>query len=237
MAINFIKNVFEKKIDSFTHHAFVRYSVGEFNKEPLSINVGNSIKLQGGFEYVNVFERIFAKLAAPQISVKGSIPTTMDISEQLKNLGLDFEENRRFGKKGTLYTVSGSAAPEKLSKFFEEIIGCFFLLDLSAGSLKLKVKKKETPKIGSPTDKFVTLTLPKEYLKDVISEFLFDIKIDSFKNVEILHKYKIETIDVDQNLVNEDPLKAREQAVRKGRIERIVNIDGKEHKSEIMLNA
>ncbi len=238
MALNHIKNAFEKNIDSHTHHSFIRYSLGEFSKEPFIIKVGSAIKIWGSFEYVNVFARLLARLAKAEISVSGTIPTVKDIKSNLENSGLNVDEKRRtMGKKGMQYMIQGNISPEKAQKLFEELSGCYLLVDLSSGSLSMKVKKKETPKIGSPSDKFATLTLPKEFLKDVIDEFLFDHDIESFKDAEIMHKYRIDDIKVDEKLVNQEPNRAREEAVRKGVIKRLVKIDGEEYKSEFDFSA
>jgi len=238
MAINHIKNAYEKNIDDHTHHSFIRYSLGQFPKEPFTIKVGSAIKIWGSFEYVNVFVRFLSKLAKSTINVKGTIPTMKDIKSDLETAGLDVDEKRRtMGKKGMQYMVSGTISPEKAQKLFDDLAGCYLLLDLDSDKLKLKVKKKETPKIGKATPKFATLALPKEFLKEVIEEFLFDHDIESFKAAEITHTYLIDDIKVDEALVEKDPNRAREEAVRNGKIVRFVTIDGEEFKSEFDFSA
>ena len=238
MAINHIKNAFEKNKDPFMHHAFIRYSLGEFVKEPFIIKTGSTIKIWGGFEYVNVFARFFAKLASDSIEVNGCIPTMKEIKDKLEGAGFEVEEKRRvLGKKGTQFLIKGSLTPKNARDLFDDLVGCYMLLDLVCGKMKMKVKKKETPKIGKATDKFAALTLPKEFLKDVIAEFLFDHDIESFKEAEIVHTYRIDDIKVDEKLVSEDPNRAREEAIRIGKIIRIVKIDGEEFKSEFEFEA
>lgn len=233
MAINFIKNIFEKNVDEETHHAFTRYSIGTFIKEPLLVTVTKTVKVQAGFEYVNVLGRLFARLAQEPITVKGAIPTTQDITQALKDAGgLTFEKKRRFGKQGTLYVVEGVIEPDKAETVYDQLVGCYALLDLTTTNMKLKMKKKETPKIGSPTDKFATLTLPKEHLDTVKQEFLFDHTEKDFKKAEIVHTYLIEDVVADEQLVAEDPARARLEAKRKGVLKRSVTLDGKTFTTE-----
>jgi hypothetical protein len=233
MAINFIKNVSEKKVDPFTHHEFVRYSIGSFDKEPFTIQVGKNIKIQSGFEYVNTFCRFLASIATTNIEIGGAIPTAKDVLKILQDAGLKVTQDKRFGKKGAIYNVQGSLTPQKTTQLLNSLLGCYTLLDLTDGSRSMKVKKKETPKLGSPSEKFVTVVLPLSDLPKIIAEFLFDQKVTTFSSVQVLQTYEIVEIKVDEKLVLVEPERARTEALRKGRIIRRVIIDGKESKTEI----
>ena len=87
MAINFIRNIAEKKVDPFTHHEFVRYSIGSFVKEPFTVKVGKMIKIQAGFEYVNTLIRFVASLSSATFEINGAIPTAKDIGTILTQAG------------------------------------------------------------------------------------------------------------------------------------------------------
>jgi hypothetical protein len=64
---------------------------------------------------------------------------------------------------------------------------------------------------------------------DIVKEFAFDV--DDFKTLSIKHIFKIEDIIVSKEFES-DFEKARLNAKRKGKIIRILNVDGKEIKKE-----
>ncbi|MBW3011609.1 hypothetical protein KY311_00330 [Candidatus Woesearchaeota archaeon] len=231
MAINFVKNIAQGKIDSATHYAFVRYGMGEFVKEDLIIKFGSSVKLSGGFEYVNVFVKFVASLCDEDIEIKGVIPTINDISSALAKYGIEVEGKTRYGKKGKKYDIDVTLSPEKAMQFIDEFYDMYLLLDLKSGKRSVKVKKKETPKIGSPSEKFVSAALAKEDAAKVKEEFLFDVDA-GVKEAVVKHTYKITNIDVDESLLEKDALKARLEAKREGVLVRKVIADGKEIEKE-----
>ncbi|MBW3013781.1 hypothetical protein KY335_00895 [Candidatus Woesearchaeota archaeon] len=231
--MNFIKQIANKKTDSYTHNAFVRYGPGEFVKEDFIVKkIGKNIKIWGGFEWCNVLLKFVASFCSGVVSVNGTIPTTRDVGPELKKLGVDFEEKRRFGKKGSKYEIKTTLPADTVRKMINQVYDFYLMLDLKCGNYIVKMKKKETPKIGSPSDKFVSAVIPVDHLKAFIDEFLFDCGVSDFKSVVIKHTYKVEKIILDEKLAAKDPLAARLQAKRKGTVIRVIDIDGKEIKKE-----
>ncbi|MBW3018105.1 hypothetical protein KY325_03030, partial [Candidatus Woesearchaeota archaeon] len=171
--MNFIRLIAQNKVDKTVHHAFTRYGPGEFVKEDfIAKKSGKNIKIWGGFEYTNVLLKFVASLCSGEISLKGTIPTTRDVGSELKALGVDFEEKRRFGKSGSKYEIDAKLSADKARKLIDNLFEFYLLLDLNCGNYSVKVKKKETPKIGSPTDKFVTAVIDIKDLKKFVDEFL-----------------------------------------------------------------
>jgi hypothetical protein len=231
--MNFIRLIAQNKVDSTVHHAFTRYGPGEFVKEDfIAKKSGKNLKIWGGFEYTNVLLKFVASLCKGEVSLKGTIPTTRDVGSELKSLGVDFEEKRRFGKKGKKYEINATISADKVRKLIDKLFEFYLMLDLKCDNYALKVKKKETPKIGAPTDKFVTATVSKDDIDKFVDEFLFDTDVKDFKQCVIKHTYKITDIIVDDKLAKNDPLKARLEAKRKGIIIRSVDVDGTEMKKE-----
>ncbi|MCK4670130.1 MAG: hypothetical protein KAT43_02910 [Nanoarchaeota archaeon] len=233
--MNFIKQIATKKTDNYTHNAFVRYGPGEFVKEEFIVKkIGKNIKIRGGFEWCNALLKFVASFCSGVVSVNGTIPTTRDVAPELKKLGVDFEEKRRYGKKGRKYEVNTTLPADTVRKLIDQLYDFYLMLDMKGGNYSVKMKKKETPKIGSLVEKFVSVVIPADHMKDVIDEFLFDCGISDFKSVVVRHTYKFEEILLDEKLAAKDPLEARLKAKRKGKIIRVIEVDGKEIKKEYL---
>lgn len=225
---NFIKKIFEKDITDEVHNAFTRYSLGEFVKEPFEVKVKNDITVQGGFEYLNFFQKFIAENVKGDVTVQGTIETVKDLSGTLDKLGVAYDNARRFGKPGSKFVLS----EQKLSKAtFQKLISDLFseylLLNVSFDGGLLKVKSQTTPKLGSPTDKFVTLKLPKDWLTVLKQDYLFDFEGKDFKELVVNQTYHVEDIEVDEKLLAKDADAARKKALRKGEIVRKITVDGK----------
>ncbi len=232
MAINFIKNIFEKKITPRTHQAFIRYSLGEFEKETFTIPKYKTIKVSAGFEYLNFMHEFLSGLVEQKATISGLIETVNDLEKPLQSLGLVFNPAKRFGKPGAKYILDSqeiSAATYK--KIVDNLFGEYLLLSIQSPEGELKVKSKNTPKMGSSTEGFVTLILPLTSEKVFQEEFLFDISKD-FKKAVIKHTYFVDDIKVDEKLFKTNPDQARKEAERKIRIKRVVELDGQMYKED-----
>jgi len=226
MAVNFIKNIFEKKITPRTHQAFIRYSLGEFEKETFTITKSKGIKISAGFEYLNFMQEFLSGLVKQKATFSGVIETVNDLEKPLQSLGLSFNAAKRFGKPGAKYVFESqeiSAATYK--KIVDNFFGEYLLLSVQSPEGEIKVKSKNTPKIGSSTEGFVTSILPSASEKSFHEEFLFDVSKD-FKKAVIKHTYFVDDIKVDEKLFKTNPDKARKEAKRKLRIKRVVELDG-----------
>jgi hypothetical protein len=232
--MNFIRKIAQNKIDEETHNAFVRYSMGEFEKEEFIIRTGANIKIWAGFEWANVLLKFVCSLCTGDVELSGAIPTMKEIDSILAKYGVQFEAKRRYGKSGSKYEFSAVLPAGRALEMLNELSNNYLLLDLNSEGRSVKIKKKETPKIGSLAPKFVTAVLKKEDLEKVRQEFLFDADSSSFKEAVIKHIYRITDIAVDETLIEQNPEKARLEAKRKGVILRSVMLDGKELKKEYL---
>lgn len=230
MTTNFIKNIFEKKITPRTHQAFIRYSLGEFEKETFIITTSKFLKVSAGFEYLNFIHEFLSNLVRQKATISGVIETVTDLEKPLQSLGLAFTPAKRFGKPGAKYLFDSqeiSAATYK--KIVDNFFGEYLLLSVQSSEGEIKVKSKNTPKIGSSTEGFVTLILPSASEKPFHEEFLFDIGKE-FKKALLKHTYFVDDIKVDEKLFKTNPDKARKEAKRKIRIKRVVELDGQIYK-------
>lgn len=228
MTTNFIKNIVNKKITEEVHNAFTRYSVGEFVKEPLLFKVGKDITVAGGFEYLNFFHRFVAEKVKGDVQISGTIETVKELNEILKKLGLNYSLERRFGKPGAKYVLEEQKVSSAIyKKMVDELFSEYLLFNVAFTGGLLKVKNQTTPKLGSPTEKFVTLKLPLDWIDTIRDEYLFDLGKDKFSQATVEQTYFIEDIVVDKKLMAKDANSARKKAVRSGEIHRKIMVDGK----------
>ncbi len=225
---NFIKKIFDKDITEEVHDAFTRYSLGEFVKEPFLVTLSKKdAKVQTGFEYLNFLHRFLANSIEGEVELSGTIESVRDLGPKLKELGLEFEEKRRFGNSGNKFIIKKSVVDSSVyKKLVEELFGEYLLFNVKAQKGSLKVKKQTTPKLGSPTEKFVTVKIDKSLLADFKDDYLFDVD-DDFKKLSIEQTYHIEDIVLDEDLLSKDAAAARKKALRKGEISRKVVVDDK----------
>ncbi len=228
MDTSFIKKIFDKDITEEVHNAFTRYSLGEFVKEPFFVKMAKkTFTLQSGFEYLNFLQKFLAENLKGEVEIEGVIESVNDLSPKLNALGLQFSEKRRFGKSGTKFVLDQQTVQvDTYKRLVDELFSEYLLFNVSFDGGKLKVKKQTTPKLGSPTEKFVTLKAPHALLDPLSRDYLFDIDVKPFKELTVQQTYTIEDIEVDEKLLEQDANLARKKAVRKGEISRKVVVDG-----------
>ena len=234
--MNFIKKVFDKKIDEDVHMQFQKFSRGEFrNRAIVKVKkVKDKYTISTTAEFANELVRLIAeKLGNNKTKVTGAIISTLDLGKQI-----DFNTRKQFmGIKqyGIEREISGKEILEMLEKFPK----VFFALSFSSGEDVLKIKAK-APKSAKPKNKdeapvpdFCKLiTTDEKIAKDFVWE------TNDFKLAEIFHDFIIESIVVPNSLKEEkDFAVVREKSLRKGKIIRRTIIDGKETKVEIELEA
>jgi hypothetical protein len=225
--MNYITQIANKETNEETHNALIRYGPGEFEKEEIIIAISKKkIKIQAGLDMVNPIQRFFTSVCTKDVEVSGTIPTARDVGSELDSLGILYEEKRRYGKSGAKYELDTTLTPDKAHELVNKVYEFFLLLNLNSGDSKVKVKKADTPKIGSLVPKFITAEVPVEVLDKVKEEFLFDVEFDKAKKVIITHTFVIEDVIFDEELIKTDPLKARLEAKRKGVLKRKIDIDG-----------
>ncbi len=200
--MTFIKEIFEDNVDEQVHRQFTRFSKGTFENKAL-------MKI---------------KKSKDKFAIYTSYDLSLDLVRIFSDLIKETNISGRLIKKGKKQDIEEKVNAEKLKRLLEENDYC--LLDIETDGYSLKCKKN-IPKPGKDLDpKFCSAVLPLEKL----DEFAFDIK-ENFKQAEISHTYIINEIIIPKEYEN-DLEKARIFAKRKGRIIRLIKIDGKEIKSE-----
>lgn len=226
--MNFIKKVFDGKVDEAVHLQFQKFSKGEFRNKAIieAKNSKGKYTIKTSAEFANeLVHDVAEKVGKETINVSGAIVSTSDLTGEI-----DFKEKKQFqGVKRYIIDkeMTGTEIIELLKKFPKT----FFALSFESGDTKLKIKPK-APKSGKPGKggakpkaDFCNL---KTTDKDLGESFVFE-KPD-FAKAEIIHTFFIESMVMPEG--ETDFAKIREMAKRKGRIVRDAIIDEKEMQSE-----
>ena len=85
---NPIKKIIDKQVDFKVHRAFSRYSIGEFEKEPIQVKKSKQITIQMGFEYLNFIQDFLANNLKEEAEIQGVIESVQDLKPFLTKLGI-----------------------------------------------------------------------------------------------------------------------------------------------------
>jgi len=230
-----IKEIFSGKYES-VHDEFLKFSRGEFKDKYLI-----ECKKQAGrwavktsSEYANFLVRRGLEIAEGKIYIKGAIISTINIEAEF------IERIKQFmGVKQAV--IDGEIESGKLLELIEKYPRAFFALSFSLPDYELKIKAR-APKSAKPSASgekmakadFCTL---KTSNREILREILFDINIDSFKEIKIRHTIKINEIIYPKDIKNMKPGDVRENSKRKGVIIREIDIDGVKRAKEAEFEA
>ncbi len=228
--MNFIKKIFENKIDESVHKNFKRFSKGIYeNRAVVEINNGKkSVKIKTSFEFAEDFARFLGNTIKDKTKITGGIITAKDIRKEL-----DFDVNVKQFAGIKTFLIDHEITKDSLFNLFNKFPDAIFLLSFSTdyGTLKIKVKTPKTAKPGRNNEiKADFCTFAADDV-NFVKEFAFDFD-SNFKKALIKHIFFINELVVDEKDKNDSAL-ARINAKRKGKIERIIDIDGKIIKKEI----
>ncbi|GIU68406.1 MAG: hypothetical protein KatS3mg001_256 [Candidatus Pacearchaeota archaeon] len=231
--MNFIKKIFDGKIDNFVHLQFQRFGKGEFKDRALiNAKQKNGIfKINVSYEFANDLVRIVAeKLKDKKTRVKGAIISTKEIED------IPFKEKKQFqGVKR--YIIDCDMSGNEILKIMEKFPKAFFALSFDADKTSLKIKPK-APLSGKPgkeddQEKKVDFCNITTNDKTIGESFVFEKP--NFNEAEISHVFLISELIYPKN--ESDFAKIREIAKRKGKIIRTAKIDGKVYNKSIDFEA
>lgn len=226
--MNFIRQIFEGKADNSMHYRFIRYGRGEYEKLFFSVSKSkSSFSAKASFDFVNDFVGIIAYNSKEDMAVSGKIIVPKDFQAEISSLGI---EPKGYGKRGKLYTaeIEMTLKPEQLRALYEKFKQNAMLLNINSESFRLK-SGSSIPKPGSALKPdFCSAKLPLSLLEEVV----WDVK--DFNTLEIKHILKIDEVVIPPELKDKPEL-ARIEGKRKGKIIRILTVDGKEEKKEAAL--
>lgn len=213
-----MKKIIIGKVDEDSKRYFLRFGKGDYKKRFLiSFTKGSKVKIRASFEFANDFVNF--------------VKENKDVKFSGKILSRDKVPNKIGRKKAGsfVYEISESSIEE-----FENVY--FYLLNANEGDIVLKIKKS-LPKPGKSEDKiddkFCSLDLDLKYWAKAKEAFFWDAP--ECKKAKIEHDIIINSVEIPENV--DSPEKIRELAVRKGKIIRKIDCDGKEGEKEYSLVA
>lgn len=219
--MNFIKNIIEGNVGEYEHEKLVRYGKGNYERAYMSLKKGKELKIKASFDYANDLFGTIAESIKESAEVKGKIIANYDFENEI-----DFLDS--FSKRGKLYTgeIDRELSAEQIRKIWEKFKLHFLLLNVKSSKFKLKVGKSLPTPGGKIKEDFCSATLPLQFSE----EFAFDL--GDFKEAEIKHVFVIEEIIVPEEY-KDDYEKIRKEGKKKGRLKRIMIVDGAKKEREV----
>ena len=233
----FIKKIFNGKTekDSLVHSQFQKFSKGEFGSKAMVVakqQAGGRYSISTTAEYAKgLVMNLAEKLGDEKTLVTGALISTLDLE------GFEYKEKKSaIGIKK--YLIESEMSGNEILELCNKLEKAFFGLSFKVGDAELKIKPK-SPKSakGAGSKKKEGEKLKADFCKlktddkEIVDNLIFDSEAENFKSIEITHDFIIEDIVVSEELKKEagnDFARIREEATRKGKIIRKLNIDGKD---------
>lgn len=215
---SFIKKLFENKADEACHAQFTRFGKGTYpGRAAIAFQKSANLKLKGSYEYANDFVNLVLDLGPAKFS--GIIMSRED---------LGFDNCKK--KPGVFVYEVENVDHNKIKEIFPK--SYCLLLDAIGPGIDLKTKKK-LPKPGKSGDAkiddgFTVLNTDLKNLHKIKEAFLWDTP--DCKKCKAKHVYEITNLIMPKD--EKDFEKIRLMTKRKGKIKRILEIDGKEEVKE-----
>ncbi len=210
--MNFIRKIFEDKADNLVHNHFIRLGKGEYERAFISIKKSKKVSIKTSYEFSNDLLNLIIENAEGEIIVSGVIFSNKD-----EELDIEHEKSKR-SKLYKYLIKSQEISKTKLKEIYEKFKDGYLLLNVNAGNCSLKCSNSLPKPGGSLKDNFCSASFNNI---DVAKDFAFDVP--DFKNLKIKHIYQIQELVVGNEKNDEE---MRKNSKRKGKIIRILDIDG-----------
>ena len=224
------------------HRHFNRYSKGEFLGPAIKITKTNTkTTLRGSFEYEDLIQEIVAAtILDEKIEIIGVLISTIDCSELIKRLGLDWNLKKSTGKtQNYKASIDNIVTRDTLIETIEAFRSTGYMLLSFTLNPTCKVTTKS--KVPQPSKKSVedddvnkriqfcigVINSTDKNIGRIIDNALLDFKSDipeKWKNIILRNSYKIEEIIIPKDI--KDTRMLRILAIRKGKVIRSLEIDG-----------
>ena len=206
----------EGKISWLTHKRFLRFSTGEFDKEPINIRINSksSTIATGLFDRYELYE-IITNLNPQKISAFGKFRGVIDED----NLAVPLDEFvvSKTKRRGVFeYEIDYSGGLKFVDVLFKNY--GYFLGTIKGESFEIKTKKS-VPKIGKNVDNFIKIKVSRPIPEIVRKVFLIPEDL-SLKRGSINYKVFVNEINIPENAKD-----VREDSIRIGVIKRTLNFD------------
>ena len=137
---NFVQKIVDNEVDSIVHDRFRRFSLGDFEREPVLIKVtSKAVQVQTGFEYaIDLFNLVSEMLVDYKENLVGDgviVSSTKSLDNVLEEVGIKVKSSR--GKK---YNITFDLSVEDFKKAVEKLSSYILILKFSIDGLNLKMK-------------------------------------------------------------------------------------------------
>ncbi|TFG21593.1 MAG: hypothetical protein EU529_13095 [Promethearchaeota archaeon] len=224
------------------HRHFARYSKGIFIGPAIKITKTNTkITLKGSFEYEDLIQEIITTtISDKEFEINGVLITGSDITEYISNLGLDWNLKKSTGKTINYKAeINDKIHKNNLIDIIEKLRETSYLLLSFNLNPTCKVSTKK--RIPQPSKKKVeeddinkriqfctgVINNSERNIKLILDLVLKDFKSDlpeKWKTITITNNYNITNVIIPKNIQNSRLL--RIMALRKGKMTRILDVDG-----------
>lgn len=233
----FIKKIFDGKTgnDSLVHSQFQKFSKGEFKNKAMVVakrQAEGIYSIATTAEYAKELVMILAeKLGDDKTLVTGALISTLDLDS--------FEYREKKSAIGVKkYLIESEMSGKEILDLCNKVERAFFGLSFKVGDSDLLKIQPKSPKSAKGTSNQkkegekprVDFCKLKTNDKSMVKNLIFDREAEKFKNIEISHDFIIEDIIISDTLKKQagnDFARIREEALRKGKVIRKLNIDGK----------
>jgi len=234
-----IKKIFSGKSDEFVHNEFIKFSKGVFGNRYLveAKKKKDGWKIKTSNEFANFLVRNCLEKINENVDMTGVIVSTFDIRNGMGGYVFKPEEEVKQFMGIKQLKVDSNVSPKRVIEAMNKFPKAFFALSFSGNNFKLKIKPK-APKSAKPSAsgekevkaEFCSIETNEH---NIVNDILFDCM--SEPEVSIRHELHINEIVIPKG--EKDPLKMRENAVRKGKIIRILKIGERETRKEASFEA
>ncbi len=231
------------------HRRFVKYSKGVFPGPSLKIKITKpKITIKASFDYDDALLSIaIQSVTTKTLQVSGSIISGEDFAPILKenNFPADFKVVESKGQARNFKVEikeEVELSKESLQKSLPDLFkNCYVLLSFVSKESDVSYKCKSKPPTPSKKDPgeddpekrigFATLTIAnKPEMLKLIKELLIpeeNVVISNPKEIMIENNYEIEDLEIPKN--EKDSKLIRIKTKRKGKLKRMITVDGKEY--------
>jgi hypothetical protein len=166
------------------------------------------------------------------VGLTGAIVSTFDVRGGMGGYVFSPEEEVKQFMGIKQIKVNSSVSPKRAIEAMNKFPRAFFALSFAGDDFKLKIKPK-APKSAKPSAsgekepkaEFCSIETNNQ---DIIKDLLFDC----MNEPEVFIRHEIHITDITLPKGEKDPVKLRENAIRKGKIVRILKIGEKEQRKE-----
>ena len=221
-----IKKIFEGVFDEEVHEGFLKFGRGEHKDKFLIEGKKQATKwaIKTSSEFSNFLVKNCLEKVSGNVVVRGIIVSTFEMASKAK---FNVERTKKFmGIKQMVINTETDAG--NILDLMEEFPRAFYALSFKGDDFELKIKAKP-PKSAKPGKKaeggakaeFCRLKTTDE---EILKELFFDVGLN-WKEIKVNHVVIVDEIIYPKNVPAEE---MREKSKRKGKIVRIVDVDGRE---------